>query len=135
MKNLFDPSFNPPAPIGSVLIRDIATGKRSAGMQVMLDTGSDITLLPSTVVDDMDLGNFLRGDLELEGFDGSTSVYRAVSAQIIFLGKRISGTFGLIDNQVGILGRDVLNHFALLLDGPSLTWDKVDQSDDFEKFS
>ncbi len=104
-------------------------------MQVLLDTGSDITLLPSSVIDEMELGNFLRGNLELDGFDGNTSMFRAVSAQIIFLGKRISGTYGLIDNQIGILGRDVLNHFSLLFDGPSLIWDKVDLTDDLEKFS
>ena len=28
----------------------------------------------------------------------------------------------LIDQEWGIMGRDVLNHVALLLDGPKLTW-------------
>ena len=30
--------------------------------------------------------------------------------------------FPVIDDEVGILGRNVLNHLSLVLDGPRLSW-------------
>ena len=60
----------------------------------------------------------------MTGFDGRTSVSEAVRADLIFLRRTYSGQFLLIDQQVGILGRDILNHVSLLLDGPRLIWEE-----------
>jgi hypothetical protein len=38
------------------------------------------------------------------------------------LGRAFRGQFLVIDQQAGILGRNILNNLALLLDGPQLTW-------------
>jgi hypothetical protein len=56
------------------------------------------------------------------GFDGSKSVAQAVQLDLLFLGRAFRGRFLLIDQACGILGRDILNHVAILLDGPQLTW-------------
>ena len=58
------------------------------------------------------------------GFDGATSLAEAVRADLLFLNKTFKGQFLLINHEVGILGRDVLNRVALLLDGPHLTWEE-----------
>jgi len=59
---------------------------------------------------------------ELAGFDGATSLASAVEVDMVFLGKLFRGRYLLTDQEHGILGRDVLNHVALLLDGPRLQW-------------
>lgn len=39
-----------------------------------------------------------------------------------FLNKTFRGRFLLIDQDWGVLGRDILNLISLLLDGPNLNW-------------
>jgi hypothetical protein len=38
------------------------------------------------------------------------------------LGKTFKGRYLTLDQECGILGRDVLNHLVVLLDGPALNW-------------
>ncbi len=47
-----------------------------------------------------------------------------VQLELVFLRKRFKGQFLLIDQPIGILGRNVLNAVALLLDGPNAQWDE-----------
>lgn len=61
---------------------------------------------------------------EVMGFDGSISIASAVQLELLFLNKTFRGLFLLIDQEWGILGRDILNHLALLFDGPRLEWNK-----------
>lgn len=60
---------------------------------------------------------------ELVGFDGSKSLAPVVSVELIFLGRTFRGQFLLIEQEWGILGRNILNSLPLLLDGPRLNWD------------
>ncbi len=55
-------------------------------------------------------------------FDGSISSAAAVELDMVFLKRAFRGRYLLIDQEVGIMGRDVLNHVPLFLDGPDLTW-------------
>jgi hypothetical protein len=41
---------------------------------------------------------------------------------MIFLGRVYRGRYVLIDSSQGVLGRDVLNHLAILFDGPGKQW-------------
>ena len=59
------------------------------------------------------------------GFDGRTSVARVASLDLIFLRKVFRGRFLIGNQECGVLGRDILNHVALLLDGPHLAWDEA----------
>jgi len=61
---------------------------------------------------------------EVTGFDGSTSVFQVVRADLILLRKTFKGQFLLINQDWGILGRDVLNHLSLWFDGPHLNWEE-----------
>jgi hypothetical protein len=47
--------------------------------------------------------------------------------QVIFLGKRFTGKYCVIDEKIGILGRDVLNQVSILFDGVNLEWKAQDQ--------
>jgi hypothetical protein len=56
------------------------------------------------------------------GFDGTRSVTKSVQCQLIFLRRAFRGAYLIVDGTTGILGRDVLNHLSLVLDGPRLSW-------------
>jgi len=65
---------------------------------------------------------------ELTGFDGHKSVAKSVQLELVFLRRTFRGRFLVVDSQSGILGRNVLNHFAMLLDGPQLSWQEQKNS-------
>ena len=92
---------------------------------MLLDTGSDATLLPGTVITELGVAFLPDRSYELSGFEGQTSVAYSVSAEMIFLGLTFRGQFLVIEQEWGIIGRNVLNAVSLSLDGPNLTWDRV----------
>jgi hypothetical protein len=46
---------------------------------------------------------------------------------MLILGKVFRGLYLLTEDVRGVAGRDVLNHLAVILDGPGLRWDTVDE--------
>jgi len=88
---------------------------------MLMDTGADITLVPAKAL--QDLGIDTLPDLyALQGFDGTQVMVPAAYLSLRFLGRTFYGRFATIEQEVGILGRNVLNRLALLLDGPRLFW-------------
>ncbi|MEW6367780.1 MAG: hypothetical protein AB1714_24380 [Acidobacteriota bacterium] len=69
-------------------------------------------------------GAALLGDqrYELLGFDGSKSFAHAVVLDLIVLQRTFRGRYLLIEEDPGIMGRDILNHLRVLLDGPRQQW-------------
>ena len=64
----------------------------------------------------------LDAQYELMGFDGSKSFAPAVRLEMILLKRTFRGRFLLVDQEQGILGRDILNHLRLVLAGPTQQW-------------
>lgn len=118
-------AFNPPAPVSQVTIRNTATGRGITKVSMQLDTGADATLLPRDVVEalgikiDEDFGE------ELLGFNNKAEFFPKVYLEVVFLRRRFHGHFLIIPDVIGILGRDILNDFALLFDGVELVWSEI----------
>ena len=114
--------FRPPAPTALVTVRSPATGAVIPNVSLLLDTGSDVSLLPreplAQLLDSIESSQ----QYEVEGFDGTRSWAPVVHLELQFLGKSFRGQFLLIDGRHGILGRNVLNAVSILFDGPSLHW-------------
>jgi len=89
-------------------------------------TGSDLTLIPEQSITELNIELDLTIGYELTGFDGHMSMAKSVQLDLVFLGRTFKGRFVVIDSEIGILGRNVLNHFSLVLDGPGLSWDQSD---------
>jgi hypothetical protein len=89
---------------------------------MLIDSGADITLVPETSIDILDSKFDPDESYELRAFDGKRSVAHSVQLELMFLRRTVRGRFLIIDSETGILGRDVLNHFAIVLDGPSINW-------------
>ena len=115
-------SFEPPAPSANVVLRSSPNGDVTSTAPMLIDSGADVTLLPSSYVNQLNLPADSGKVYELMGFDGSRSVASAVQLEMLFLNKTFRGRFLLIDQEWGVIGRDVLNLVSLLLDGPNLLW-------------
>ena len=114
--------YDPPAPIAFVMLRNSHTGTRVGDVPLLLDTGADITLLPRATVEHLEVPVQTGQRYELMGFDGSKSLAPAVTLDLIFLGRAFRGRYLLIEEDRGIMGRDILNHVVLLLDGRRQQW-------------
>ena len=116
--------FNPPAPLAQVTLRNPSTGATVADVALLVDSGADVTLLPRRAVEGLGISLATSRGYDIAGFDGNKSFVPAVNLDMLFLKRLFRGQYLVIDEERGILGRDVLNHIALLLDGPHLRWDE-----------
>ena len=119
-----DRLFNPPAPLASVTLRNPANGKSVSEVSMLIDSGADVTLIPQQSVNLLDRAIGTDPEYEVMGFDGRKSVVQAVSLDLVFLSRIFRGRFLVSYQECGVVGRDILNHIALLLDGPRLVWDE-----------
>jgi hypothetical protein len=114
--------FTPPAPLATVTIRTRDHTKIVSDVPMQIDSGADDTLVPQTCADQLGLRARLDEDFLLVGFNGSTSPAKVIDAEVLFLGRIFRGEFAITEDKVGVLGRNVLNHLCIVLDGPRLTW-------------
>jgi len=114
--------FSPPAPTSTVSITNPDTGARVDHVSVLLDTGADISVLPASAVDALAL-SFVESVYDVMAYDETIRQCHAVRAEVVFLRKRFKGQFLVLDQEAGVLGRDVLNHVSLVFDGPKLNWE------------
>jgi hypothetical protein len=118
----YSETYHPPAPIAKIKLRNSETLETIADVPMLLDTGADITLLPKSFCDEIGVKISETESLELEGFNQTTTVAFYVSLDFIFLNKIFRGKFLVYNQDEGIIGRDVLNKFAILFDGKNLEW-------------
>ena len=124
----YDADFaTPPAPVARITIRNPAANKSVTDVPMLIDTGADATLIPRAILPFLLISeeSLKPSGFSLVGFHGARSPATLVSAQIEFLGKRLAGDFLLTEEHYGILGRDVLNLFRLVFDGPKLIWEEA----------
>jgi len=118
-----DGRFHLPAPVAGVTLRHPDRGVGLMDVPMLIDSGADATLLPKSAV--AALGIEGTGErYQLMAFDGTMSDSEAVRVDLVFLGRRFRGRYLLVDAEVGVLGRDILNHLRLLLDGPARNWEE-----------
>ena len=114
--------FDPPAPLARITLRNPSTGRSVDDVPMLIDSGADLTLIPRTFAGRLNIDSEEEGEYELEGFDGRKSVARVVHLELIFLRRTFKGRFVILDSDIGIIVRNVLNQFPILLDGPNRFW-------------
>lgn len=113
--------FSLPAPITHVSLLHPHTGQAVEAVPMLLDTGADVTLVPMETLRALEVET-LPEEYGLEGFNGTPVTVSSAYLSLRFLGRTFRGRFLVIDQSIGILGRNVLNHLVLLLDGPRRHW-------------
>lgn len=120
--------YDPPAPIAEVTLRDVNSGALQPNVLLLVDTEADITLLPRLAVERLGVKPISGVEYELLGFDGNKSAAPVVELDMIFLRRAFRGRYLLINDDQGVLGRDVLASVALILDGPRQEWQEFQRA-------
>jgi hypothetical protein len=71
--------FNPPAPLARVTLRNPSTGAIASDVELLVDSGADVTLLPRQTVEGLGISLAAGRGYEIAAFDGSKSFVPAVS--------------------------------------------------------
>ena len=115
--------FDPPAPLAQVTLRNPIHTNTVTDVPMLMDTGADISLVPLPYIEQLGIAPRSDVQYELMGFDGSRSIAQMVFVEIVWQGRTFKGQFLVIDQEWGILGRNILNLLPILFDGPRTTWD------------
>jgi predicted aspartyl protease len=118
-------NFDPPAPVAHVTLRNPATGASVSNVPMLIDTGADVTLVPRTAVDRLEIDDEEDEAYEIQGFDGESKLAYMVQLEMVFLGRKFTGQFLLIDQPMGILGRNILYAIPILFNGPAGKWEEI----------
>ena len=118
--------YQPPAPGAALILRTLdGRDVTVANVLAVLDTGADVTLLPRWAVEELGLIPRADESVQLAWYDGTTRAAESVELEASFQGGRFQGRYALVDQAHGIVGRNLLNYFRLLFDGPAKTWQRV----------
>ena len=110
--------LDPPAPFVNAVLRHPLTGTELRNLPAQLDTAADRTILPGSLVRSLDLPQV--GVMRLGSFGGATytlPVY-AVLLGLHDLPPRPFKVAAHTEESWILLGRDVLNAYRIVLDGP-----------------
>jgi hypothetical protein len=120
MRYNYNRQMTPPAPFVHVRAAAPASGNVLDQMVAQLDTAADRSVIPWTVVEALQLPQL--DELPALGFGGhlvSVPTF-LVELTVRSLVSITVEAFASREEPYVLLGRDVLNHFRVLLDGPNL---------------
>jgi predicted aspartyl protease len=118
----YDISQNPPAPMLQVTISGVRRTFPHRTMSALLDTGGDVTAIPRALVNILRL--YKVGQIQIEGVEGAPNIFHLYAVKLKLNGITIPRVEVIAtDLDIVVVGRDVLNQFYFLLNGPEQTFD------------
>lgn len=115
----YDVSFQPPAPVLPVTLISPTSRRRRRTVPALVDSGSDVTAVPRSIVEALQL--YPVRLFRLEALDQPSALVAAYSVQVQALrDKPVRVEVVPSDLEFVVLGRDVLNALTIRLDGPNL---------------
>jgi hypothetical protein len=116
----YNRQVDPPAPFVHVALRRPGDGPSLDDMPAQIDTAADRTVIPGGLV--ARLGLVPLDELAVAGFGGQVLLVATYLVELSLRGQppRLIEVLAHEGEPHVLLGRDVLNHCRLLLDGPGL---------------
>ena len=118
----YDRQYSPPAPIAELTIAHPVTGATSGSLSGKLDTGAGLSVIPQRVIAELALSP--HGRIWARSYDGAYSRRLIYFARFVLEGNELAAVQCLaVERETALIGRNVLNRFAILLDGPKLRFE------------
>ncbi len=122
MKYPYTESVSPPAPLLSIEIFVPEELQQRLQVDAKLDTAADISAFPSVVVRELGLESV--SEIIISGYDASPKVLPTYTVGLELPQARIRHIEVIaIPESCALLGRNLLNHFYINLNGPDLTFE------------
>ena len=125
MTTFYDTSVQPPAPFIEFEVASPQDSTQRRLAQGLLDTGAEVSVLPVEILTALQIPK--ASSMSVEAWDGSPTL---VTTYIVTLGiadaRLDSIEVVAAPMPYAILGRDVLNHFILTLNGKDLSFELKD---------
>ena len=87
-----------------------------------LDTGAGLSVIPQRVIAELALSP--HGRIWAGSYDGAYSRCLVYFARFVLEGNELAAVQGLaIERETALVGRNILNRFVTLLDGPKLRFE------------
>jgi hypothetical protein len=121
----YDTRVQPPAPFVDVLILHPSDHEQTRGIRGKLDSGADISVIPEELADELHL--IPAREIQTRGYDGTVRDIQSYFVAFEIEGYPIRLVEVVASRRTDVLlGRDVLNHFRIILDGKMLTFEMTD---------
>ncbi len=120
----YETRVRPPTPFLEIQVIHPVTGVTHQ-WPAKLDTGAALTILPQALVDALVLSP--KGEATIYGYNGMAAIRPLYYVNLQVAGYSLSSVRVSSSKRSDILlGRDVLNHFILTLNGKDLTFELQD---------
>jgi hypothetical protein len=116
----YNQQVSPPAPFVHVTLSSRETGRQLVDLPAQLDSAADRTVIPGAVVEQ--LGLVPLDELPVSGFGGQVFLVPTfrLELQLRNFAPLVVEVLGHQEEPVILLGRDVMNKYRIVLDGPGL---------------
>jgi predicted aspartyl protease len=120
IRYLYNRQLDPPAPFVHITIRTATASKELSEYPAQIDPGADRTVIPWQVVEELGLSEVRRIPIGVIGGQVLNMPTYLVEIEIRQLQPFDIEVVADKEERFTLLGRDILNNFRLLLDGPQL---------------
>ena len=121
----YDTSFDPPAPVVDVTIIHPTTDRSSSVLRGKLDSGADITVIPDKIISELEISP--KGYVWVQSYDSSYSRRPVYYVSLSVEGFILPFIRCITTSSTNLLlGRNMMNHFVIILDGNNLTFELKD---------
>ena len=113
----YSTEFRPAAPVLVVEFLSLLPGRRIEVL-ALVDSGSDLTVIPDNIASRLALNK--TGSTAARGLHGSPSEHSVFSVRVTVRGEETVYARAITwERDYALLGRNVLNHWKVVLDGPA----------------
>jgi len=116
----YNQQLTPPAPFVHVTVRPPERGIAVSDLPALWDTAADITVIPDRIAEELQL--IPLDEMPIGGFDGRVSWVSTFLVQLALRQStpKVIRVVASRDEPYVLLGRDALNDYRAILDGPLL---------------